>query len=98
MRRLLEVLLLVLGFSWGLAPLSLPASLASSGQGLGAERTYIEGSPAAPHAVFAPPLFALARLSRRWRFAHSRLPVIYGRRRPLRRLFLRLGRLQLEGG
>jgi len=98
MRRLLEVLLLVLGFSWGLAPLSLPASLASSGQGLGAERTYIEGNPAAPHAVFAPPLFAVALLRWRWRFSQRQPLTASGWRRAERRLFLRLGRLQLEGG
>jgi len=98
MRRLLEVLLLVLGFSWGLAPLSLPASLASSGQGLGAERTYIEGNPAAPHAVFAPPLFAVALSRWRWRFFQRQPLTASGWRRAERRLFLRLGRLQLEGG
>ena len=98
MRRLLEALLLVLGFSWGLAPLSLPASLASSGQGLGVERTYIEGSPAAPHALFAPPLFVVALSRWRRRFSCQRLPAFAERHFPQRRLFLRLGRLQLEGG
>ncbi len=98
MRRLLEALLLVLGFSWGLAPLSPPASLATGGQGLGAERTYLEGAASSTHAIFAPPLLAAALLQRRWRRPPARLLTGGRRALPQRRLFLRLRRLQLEGG
>ncbi|WP_457638388.1 hypothetical protein [Oceanithermus sp.] len=98
MRRLLEALLLVLGFSWGLAPFSFPASPATSGQGLGVERTYLEGSSNAHHAFFAPPLLVAGLLRWRWRFRHGGRPVFAEPWLPQRRLFLRLGRLQLEGG
>ena len=98
MRRLLEALLLVLGFSWGLAPLSLPVSPLAAGQGLGVERTYLEGGPAGPHAIFAPPLAALALSGRRWQRSRTAGLQLPDPRVPERRLFLRLGRLQLEGG
>ncbi len=98
MRRFVEALLLVLGFTWGLAPLTLPAVQPAAGQGLGVERTYLEGSATGPHALFAP-LFASFTPATLWRREPPARALAHGGvLLPEKRRFLRLGRLRLEGG
>ncbi len=98
MRRFVEALLLVLGFTWGLAPLAPSAVHPAAGQGLGVERTYLEGSATGPHALFTP-LFASFAPAASWlREPPARALAQGGVLLPEKRRFLRLGRLRLEGG
>ncbi len=98
MRRFALALLVVLGLSWGLAPHLPLAPGAVAGQGLGSERAYIEASGGGPVVTASALAAAVPVWLRAWRRpVSSRLryapPLL-----PSRRLFLRLQRLQLEGG
>ena len=98
MRRLALAFLFVLGLSWGLAPHSPAAPGSGPGPGLGSERAYLDAAGAGP-LLAAQALLALGSLRQRtWpRPTSERLSTAVPKR-PVRRRFLWLMRLQLEGG
>ncbi|WP_456411240.1 hypothetical protein [Oceanithermus sp.] len=98
MRRYVEALLLVLGLSWGLVPLAHPVSAGAGWQGLGAERAFFEAPGFKPFLGAATPLAPPAARARAWRAPLVALAVAPPPQESPRRRFLRLMRLQLDGG
>ncbi len=98
MRRYLEALLLVLGLSWGLAPLAHPVSAGAGWQGLGAERALFEAPGFKSLLGAPPPLAPPAARALAWRALQFARPVGLALRVSSRRRFLQFMRLQLEGG
>lgn len=98
MRRYVEALLLVLGLSWGLVPLAHPVSAGAGWQGLGAERAFFEAAGFKPFLGAATPLAPPPAGTRAWRAPLTVLAVIPPPLESPRRRFLRLMRLQLDGG
>jgi len=98
MRRLALACLFVLGLSWGLAPHAAAGPAAPGGQGLGAERAYLDAAGTGP-LLAAQALPALGPLRQRaWRRPTSERLYAAAPERPVRRRFLQWMRLQLEGG
>lgn len=98
MRRLSLAVLFVLGLSWGLSPHAQTGAVAIGGQGLGAERAYLDAAGSGPPLTAQAPLLAAAPGLAGWGWPvserlHTAPPVPAQRRR-----YLQWMRLQLEGG
>ncbi len=97
MLRLLEAFLLALGLSWGLVP-HLPAAAPAAAPGFGADRAYLEAGAGGHWPPAGAPVAALRPLPQSWSAAATRRAGGRPPERASRRRFLRLMRLQLEGG